>query len=226
MTGNETSERLPKAQLTLATILDYLGLEATVKAEDKNGEITLFTTSEDAGRIIGKKGQTLHSLELIVNRMLSKNDIDCPRVSIDVDGYTRRAGSTKTKEGGRRPERRHGGGPRSDREDREPREDKGEREAREGDRDRDRGGESDDSASGKRGGKPSEDADERLTRQALDAAKEVKRWGDPITLPQMNSHDRRIVHMTLKDDPEIKTESIGNDPEDRIKTIVISLKET
>ena len=64
----------------------------------------------------------------------------------------------------------------------------------------------------------SEDA---LRQQALDAGKEVKRWGESVTLPLMNPHDRRIIHMTLKDDAELTTESEG---EGTMKKVVISLK--
>jgi spoIIIJ-associated protein len=66
----------------------------------------------------------------------------------------------------------------------------------------------------------SEDA---LKQQALDAGKEVKRWGESITLPLMNPHDRRIIHMTLKDDAELTTESEG---EGTMKKVVISLKKS
>ena len=62
---------------------------------------------------------------------------------------------------------------------------------------------------------------DQLEQQALDAAKEVKRWGEPVTLPEMNAHDRRIIHVTLKDDPELTTESMG---EGAMKKVVISLK--
>ena len=58
-------------------------------------------------------------------------------------------------------------------------------------------------------------------QQAHDAAKEVKRWGDPIKLPEMNAHDRRIVHLALKDDPEVVTESEGDGV---MRQVVISLK--
>ena len=63
--------------------------------------------------------------------------------------------------------------------------------------------------------------EEALRQQALDAGKEVKRWGEAVTLPLMNPHDRRIIHMTLKDDAELTTESEG---EGIMKKVVISLK--
>ena len=71
MTENGKAE---KASTTLATMLDYLGLNANVKVEEKNGKVVLMTYSDEAGRIIGKKGQSLQSLELLVNRMVLKED--------------------------------------------------------------------------------------------------------------------------------------------------------
>ena len=60
-----------------------------------------------------------------------------------------------------------------------------------------------------------------LQQQALDAAKEVRRWGEPVTLPAMNSHDRRIIHITLENEPDLHTESTG---EGAMKSVVVSLK--
>ena len=62
-----------------------------------------------------------------------------------------------------------------------------------------------------------------IRQQALDASKEVKKWGESVTLPPMNSHDRRIVHMTLKDDIEVTSES-REEGDSNMKKIVISLK--
>ena len=65
------------------------------------------------------------------------------------------------------------------------------------------------------------DKDEQLRQQALDSAKEVRRWGEAVTLPQMNSHDRRIIHITLENEADLVTESVG---EGNFKSVVISLK--
>jgi len=66
--------------------------------------------------------------------------------------------------------------------------------------------------------RPSED---ELRRQALDAAKEVRRWGEPVALPEMNAHDRRVIHMTLQDEADLTTKSEG---EGNFKKVVIRLK--
>ena len=47
-----------------------------------------------------------------------------------------------------------------------------------------------------------------LIKKAKEAAEKVRRWGDVIELEPMNSYDRRIVHNTLKDDPDVETYSV------------------
>ena len=41
-------------------------------------------------------------------------------------------------------------------------------------------------------------------------ADKAKRIGKPVTIGHMNSHDRRIVHTFLKNDREIRTQSVGD----------------
>src|SRR4030042_4857469 len=50
---------------------------------------------------------------------------------------------------------------------------------------------------------------EALAQLALKNGDKVKRSGKPITLNPMNPHDRRIVHLTLQSDRELKTMSRG-----------------
>lgn len=173
----------------LDTMFDCLGLNGEFKVEEKGDKIGVLISSNDAGRIIGQKGRTLESLQLLVNRMLFKSDEEAPLVTLDIDGYAdgereRRSSSRRDNSAGdsgsyeRRPRRGNG--------DAAPRA-----------------------------------TTAQLELQAQDAAKEVKRWGEPVKLPEMNAHDRRIIHITLKDDPEIVTESIG---EGAMKKVMISLR--
>jgi len=41
-------------------------------------------------------------------------------------------------------------------------------------------------------------------------AEKVKRSGKPITIGQMNAYDRRIVHIALRDDSGVRTQSVGD----------------
>jgi predicted RNA-binding protein Jag len=52
--------------------------------------------------------------------------------------------------------------------------------------------------------------EERLRSLAQRVAEEVRRKGRPRTLEPMNPADRRIVHMTLADDPGVVSESSGD----------------
>ncbi|MBM4286770.1 MAG: KH domain-containing protein [Deltaproteobacteria bacterium] len=48
-----------------------------------------------------------------------------------------------------------------------------------------------------------------LIELALKNGEKAKRVGKPVTLNPMNAHDRRIVHLALQQDKEIKTKSRG-----------------
>ena len=205
-----TQEMLDDARTKLAMMLDFLGLEAEVRSEAGNNKINLIVSSSDAGRIIGRKGQSLENLQFLLNRMMQKNDVNYPKVYVDIDGYssgTKRAANER----GERSER----GERNDRRNNRREGGRGER--------RDRGGKGDRRNGGRRerGGDGFDMHDENLRMLALDSAKEVRRWGDPKTLPAMNAHDRRIIHVTLEKEADITTDSVGEEPN---KSVVISLK--
>ena len=179
-----------KARNTLGTMLDYLGLNAELKAEVTENNLALKIKSTEPGRIIGRKGQTLESLQLLVNRMMFKLDEECPHITLDIDGYA--AGDRESKEA-----------------------------RNEGDENAPQGRERGEYRRRSRHDSAPRTTVEQLEKQAKDSAKEVKRWGEPVKLPEMNAHDRRIIHLTLQDDPEITTESEG---EGNFKKVVVSLK--
>lgn len=57
---------------------------------------------------------------------------------------------------------------------------------------------------------------ERLERLARRAAEEVMEHGDEIELDPMTPHDRRVIHMVLKEYPGVVTRSEGEEPNRRI----------
>jgi len=57
---------------------------------------------------------------------------------------------------------------------------------------------------------------EYLTRYAQRAAEEVRMNKEPMELPPMKPFERRIIHMVLKNDPELITESLGEGEERRV----------
>ena len=50
---------------------------------------------------------------------------------------------------------------------------------------------------------------ERLEKLASRLSEKVKRTGKPLTAGQFNAHDRRTIHITLKEDREVRTHSVG-----------------
>ncbi|MBV9998809.1 MAG: single-stranded DNA-binding protein [Verrucomicrobia bacterium] len=61
--------------------------------------------------------------------------------------------------------------------------------------------------------------DDRLRSRIRHIADTVRASGRPVKLEPMNSYDRRIVHNTLKDDPDVMSFSPSDDA--RIKRITI-----
>lgn len=49
-----------------------------------------------------------------------------------------------------------------------------------------------------------------LKHLALKMAEKAKKTGRPATINQMSAQDRRIVHLTLKDDAQVRTQSMGD----------------
>jgi spoIIIJ-associated protein len=82
-------EAMPEeARQVLQNILDKMGFLAVVDAGEEEGErINLDVKGEDMGRIIGKEGAMLKSLELIVGIILWKMSGEKVRVSVDAGGY-------------------------------------------------------------------------------------------------------------------------------------------
>ncbi len=137
-------------------ILGSLGFNATVEPHQFDDGLILDVKTEDAGRLIGRQGQTLADLQYLTNRILFQQDQNAPKVTVDVGGYRLQA-----------------------------------REA--------------------------------LVKKAKDAAEKVRRWGDAVELEPMGSFDRRIVHQTLRDDPDVETQSVEVDGTDK-KALILRPK--
>jgi spoIIIJ-associated protein len=126
---------------TLAKLLETLGFSSVIEEHKLEEGLLLEVKTEDAGRLIGRQGQTLSDLQYITNRLLFQQDTVAPKVMVDVGGYR-------------------------------------------------------------------EQAREALVKKARNAAEKVRRWGDTVELEPMTAFDRRVVHQSLKDDPDVETRSV------------------
>jgi len=59
-----------------------------------------------------------------------------------------------------------------------------------------------------------------LEKMALKLGERAKTRGHSLTIGPFNAHDRRIIHLALKEDPLLKTESLGEGDMKRIKIFV------
>jgi spoIIIJ-associated protein len=63
--------------------------------------------------------------------------------------------------------------------------------------------------------------EESMANIACRLGEKAKRIGHSLTVGPFNSHDRRIIHLTLKEDPYLKTESFGEGELKKVKIIPI-----
>jgi len=64
-----------------------------------------------------------------------------------------------------------------------------------------------------------------LEKMAGRLGENVKRNGKECTIGPFSAHDRRIIHMALKEDPALKTESVGEGEWKKVKIIPVRKEE-
>jgi spoIIIJ-associated protein len=130
----------------LEMILSLMGMPGSVNLATKgSGDeegISLDIVGEDLGILIGRRGETLSSLQYLVNLIVSRHFKSRVRVVVDVEGYR---------------QRRY----------------------------------------------------ESLRFLARRLADQVKSTGRSVTLEPMPASERRIIHLELRDNPHVTTQSIG-----------------
>jgi len=165
-TPKEMGDIVEAAAGVLEALLARLGLVASVVSETKPpvvggesapGVITLNVKGDDLGILIGRRGQTLASLQHIVRLIVAHQAKARVPIVIDVEGYK---------------QRRY----------------------------------------------------DALQALALRVAEQVKAKGKPFALEPMPAYERRIIHLTLADHPDVTTESTG-EGETR-KVVIVPRKQT
>lgn len=75
---------------TLSEMSALLGWKVSCQAVDMpgNGGFKLEAVCDDASPVIGRKGQGLEALELLLNRILKARHEDAPWVPVEVNGYS------------------------------------------------------------------------------------------------------------------------------------------
>ena len=134
---------LEEAKEILENILAHIQIPATVEASWEEEQIKLDISSNGSGLLIGKRGQTLHSLQFIVNKIYNRQASKKTHILVDTENYR---------------ERRR----------------------------------------------------KALTEVALNLGSRAKKSGRPATSSPLSAYDRRIIHLALKDDRQVRTKSKGD----------------
>ncbi|HEY8345469.1 MAG TPA: RNA-binding cell elongation regulator Jag/EloR [Bacillota bacterium] len=79
-----------KGARLLREILVNMGISAQVEVFKRDDHIILNITGEDLGRIIGRRGQTLNSLQYLLNLAVNKGRAEKERIIVDVAGYRKK----------------------------------------------------------------------------------------------------------------------------------------
>lgn len=83
-----------QSKTILEDLLKHLGFEAIIEEHALEEGPLLEVKTDDAGRLIGRKGQTLVALQYLTNRILFQKDQQAPKVLIDVANYRSQARET------------------------------------------------------------------------------------------------------------------------------------
>ena len=79
-----------QAGQVLEKLLGHMGLEAEVVATEDDERVTLEIKGPETGLVIGKKGQTLDSIQYLVNKIVSQGvpeDAESKPINVDAEGY-------------------------------------------------------------------------------------------------------------------------------------------
>jgi len=126
----------------LQKIIDSITADAKIEIIEKSNKTIFNVVGGNSALLIGKRGKTLEAIQLVVEKVINKQNEKRCRTVVDIEGYKDKRISY-------------------------------------------------------------------LKSLANRLAEKCKRFGKPMSLGEMNAHDRRIIHITLKSDKGVSTRSKG-----------------
>ncbi|MCD8510940.1 MAG: protein jag [Bacillus sp. (in: Bacteria)] len=81
---------IKEAIIFLRDTIDKMGISASVEKEERQDGIYLNITGVDIGVLIGKRGQTLDSLQYLVSLVANRQSDNYLRIYLDAEGYRER----------------------------------------------------------------------------------------------------------------------------------------
>ena len=85
-----------KAKIFLNDVFAAMNMTVVINAEYKEDEkeLTIDLSGDDMGVLIGKRGQTLDSLQYLISLIVNKESTDYIRVNVDTENYRKRRQDT------------------------------------------------------------------------------------------------------------------------------------
>ena len=74
----------------LDTLLGHLGFVAEIEEQERDGHLILQVRTTEPERLIGRRDETLESLQFQVNRILQAKNHGAPRIIVDVEHHRAR----------------------------------------------------------------------------------------------------------------------------------------
>lgn len=71
----------------LDTILGHLGFVAEIEEQLRDGHLILQIRTNEPDRLIGRRDETLESIQFLVNRIIFSQNREAPRVVVDVEHH-------------------------------------------------------------------------------------------------------------------------------------------
>ena len=88
--GRPGDGKAERAAEVLSEIMRHMALDARVSVREDGENVVLDVHGEDAGRCIGKKGQTLDAMQFIVNKIVNRFPDGRRRIVVDSGDYRER----------------------------------------------------------------------------------------------------------------------------------------
>lgn len=207
------------AEAWVKTLLAGMGRgDALVRAEMKGDTAVVFVDAKEGARhLVGRQGTTLRAIQHLLERNVGREH-PSSNFRLDIarnDDGERRDDRPRDDRGPRRDDRPRDDRPRGERRDDRPRDDRP-RDDR-GPRRDDRGPRRDD-----RGGdRPRRNDGEQLKSLARKLAQKVLETGEPeVIRRELNSFDRRLVHLEIAEITGVASRSVGEGAERRVEIYV------
>lgn len=93
--GAVENKTITACETFLHDVLKTMGMEVEITSQvDEEGALNIDMKGENMGILIGKRGQTLDSLQYLTNRVANKSQEEYVRVKLDTENYRQRRKET------------------------------------------------------------------------------------------------------------------------------------